>query len=385
MGWSLVFFGLLFCLDLTMTTQFSHSSDSLPLNQILQGDCVALMDQLPAESVDMVFADPPYNLQLGGHLVRPDNSPVDAVTDHWDQFANFADYDHFTSEWLRAAKRVLKPNGTLFVIGSYHNIFRVGNQLQNLGFWILNDIVWVKSNPMPNFRGTRLTNAHETLIWCAKSKESKYIFNYEAMKSLNEGTQMRSDWYLPICNGNERLKDANGAKVHPTQKPESLLYRVILSASNPGDVILDPFSGSGTTAAVAKRLRRSFIGLEREQGYIDHAVERLRHVTVMADGETLSTTISKRQQPRIAFGKLLEHGLLQAGSTLISPCAKHRAKVRVDGSLICGDHTGSIHQVGAKVQNAPSCNGWTYWKTSSDNTSIDHLRNKVRALETLAL
>ena len=353
----------------------------LPLDTILQGDCIALMNSLPEQSVDMIFADPPYNLQLGGDLMRPDNSQVDAVDDHWDQFETFGHYDAFTKDWLKAAKRLLKPNGTLFVIGSYHNIFRVGNELQNQGYWILNDIVWVKSNPMPNFKGTRLTNAHETLIWCSKDKDAKYTFNYEAMKSLNEGTQMRSDWHLPICNGHERLKDDDGYKVHPTQKPESLLHRVIMASTNTGDVILDPFNGTGTTAAVAKRLGRHYIGLEREQFYIDHAVERLKHITPISDDEALAMTVGKRQQPRIAFGKLIEHGLLQAGSILTSPCRNHKAKVRIDGSLICGDYTGSIHQVGAKLQNAPSCNGWTYWKVSDDNQSIDELRNQVRTLE----
>ena len=351
-----------------------------PVNQILLGDCIEILDSLPAESVDVIFADPPYNLQLSGDLHRPNNSRVDGVEEQWDRFDSFAAYDRFTQAWLTAARRVLKPNGTLWVIGSYHNIYRVGATLQDLSYWILNDIVWVKTNPMPNFRGKRFTNAHETLLWCAKSKEARYTFNYEAMKALNEDLQMRSDWVMPLCTGQERLKNHKGEKAHPTQKPEAMLHRVILAASNPGDVILDPFFGTGTTGAVAKRLGRDFIGIEREAEYAEVAKKRISKIRTDADTSLLETP-SKRKMPRIPFGWLVERGLLSAGDVLISPCKRHTAKVRADGSVISADHRGSIHQVGAAVQGAPSCNGWTYWCLDVEGKAkpIDVLRQQLRA------
>ncbi|MDD9913876.1 MAG: site-specific DNA-methyltransferase [Rhodospirillaceae bacterium] len=344
------------------------------------GDCIEILDSLPAESVDVIFADPPYNLQLSGDLHRPNNSRVDGVEEQWDRFDSFAAYDRFTQAWLTAARRVLKPNGTLWVIGSYHNIYRVGATLQDLSYWILNDIVWVKTNPMPNFRGKRFTNAHETLLWCAKSKEARYTFNYEAMKALNEDLQMRSDWVMPLCTGQERLKNDKGEKAHPTQKPEAMLHRVILAASNPGDVILDPFFGTGTTGAVAKRLGRDFIGIEREAEYAEVAKKRISKIRTDADTSLLETP-SKRKLPRIPFGWLVERGLLSAGDVLISPCKRHTAKVRADGSVISADHRGSIHQVGAAVQGAPSCNGWTYWCLDVEGKAkpIDVLRQQLRA------
>lgn len=347
---------------------------------ILKGDCVALMNQLEEYSVDLIFADPPYNLQLKGELHRPDNSRVDAVDDHWDQFASFKAYDQFTSEWLKAARRVLKPDGAIWVIGSYHNVFRLGVQLQDNGFWMLNDVIWRKSNPMPNFRGKRFTNAHETLIWAAKSDTAKPTFNYEALKALNDDIQMRSDWVLPICNGGERLKDANGDKAHPTQKPESLLHRVIVGTSNPDDVILDPFFGTGTTGAVAKKLGRHYIGIEREQSYIDVAEKRLASVRRF-DREGLEVTASKRAEPRVPFGQLVERGMLNPGETLTSYNKRHSAKVRADGTLITNETKGSIHQVGAALEGAPSCNGWTYWcfKRDGQSVPIDVLRQQVRA------
>ena len=352
----------------------------LPVNQILLGDCIEILDSLPAESVDVIFADPPYNLQLSGDLHRPNNSRVDGVEEQWDRFDSFAAYDRFTQAWLTAARRVLKPNGTLWVIGSYHNIYRVGATLQDLSYWILNDIVWVKTNPMPNFRGKRFTNAHETLLWCAKSKEARYTFNYEAMKALNEDLQMRSDWVMPLCTGQERLKNHKGEKAHPTQKPEAMLHRVILAASNPGDVILDPFFGTGTTGAVAKRLGRDFIGIEREAEYAEVAKKRISKIRTDADTSLLETP-SKRKLPRIPFGWLVERGLLSAGDVLISHCKRHTAKVRADGSVISADHRGSIHQVGAAVQGAPSCNGWTYWCLDVEGKAkpIDVLRQQLRA------
>jgi modification methylase len=351
------------------------------IDRVIEGDCVANMNRLPAGSVDLVFADPPYNLQLEGELRRPDNSKVDAVDDHWDQFASFADYDRFTREWLTAARRVLKDSGAIWVIGSYHNIFRVGAILQDLGFWILNDVVWRKTNPMPNFRGKRFTNAHETMIWAAKSREQKgYTFNYEAMKSLNDELQMRSDWTLPICSGHERLKDETGEKAHSTQKPEALLHRVVVSSTKPGDVVLDPFFGSGTTGAVARRLGRHFIGLERDSNYARLARKRILGVEP-AETEAIETTRSKRAEPRIPFGWVVERGLLPPGTVLHGPAKRHRAKVRADGSLVCADATGSIHRIAAHVQHLDACNGWTFWhyEYKGQLISIDVLRQQLRA------
>jgi modification methylase len=360
-------------------TKNSTKAAGLPVNQILAGDSIEVMNSLPEASVDLIFADPPYNLQLKGDLHRPDNSKVDAVDDHWDQFASFRVYDDFTRHWLAAARRLLKPNGAIWVIGSYHNVFRMGSELQNQGYWILNDVVWRKSNPMPNFRGKRLTNAHETLIWASKSEESKYTFNYEALKALNEGVQMRSDWVLPICTGHERLKNENGDKAHPTQKPEALLHRVILGTTNPGDVVLDPFFGTGTTGAVAKMLGREYIGIEREEAYRATAEKRLAKIRKF-DKEALSVSSSKRAEPRVPFGQLVERGMLRPGEVLVS-LRGHVAKVRADGTLISGDAKGSIHQVGAALEHAPSCNGWTYWhfKREGKTVSIDVLRQQIRA------
>ncbi|NVK20248.1 MAG: site-specific DNA-methyltransferase [Methylocystaceae bacterium] len=354
--------------------------NTLPLNQILQGDCIEMMNALPEKSVDLIFADPPYNLQLGGDLHRPNNTKVDACDDHWDQFDSFKAYDEFSKAWLKAARRVLKDDGTIWVIGSYHNIFRVGVTLQDLGYWMLNDVIWRKTNPMPNFRGRRFTNAHETMIWCSKSEKSKYNFNYEAMKAFNDDVQMRSDWLLPICNGGERLKNEEGEKAHPTQKPESLLYRVIMASSKPGDVVLDPFFGTGTTGAVAKKLGRNFIGLERETDYIKVAEKRIKAIKAEVDTSLLMTP-AKRQAPRIPFGTLLERGLLEPGTTLTDAKGRYQAKVRADGTLSAANFRGSIHQVGAKVQEAQACNGWTFWhmEKAGNRVCIDELREQVRA------
>ncbi|AML50819.1 MULTISPECIES: site-specific DNA-methyltransferase [Falsihalocynthiibacter] len=352
----------------------------LPLNQILDGDCIDVMNSLPENSVDLIFADPPYNLQLKGDLHRPDNSKVDAVDDDWDKFSSFETYDRFTKAWLAAARRILKPNGAIWVIGSYHNIFRVGAAMQDAGYWILNDVVWRKSNPMPNFRGKRLTNAHETMIWASKEESSKYTFNYEALKSLNEGIQMRSDWVLPICNGHERLKNDEGTKAHPTQKPESLLHRILVSTTNPGDVVLDPFFGTGTTGAVAKKLGRDYIGIEREADYRKVAEKRLKNIRKF-DNESLQVSTSKRAEPRVPFGQLVERGMLQPGEELYSMNKRHKVKVRADGTLVGVDVKGSIHQVGAALEGAPSCNGWTYWcfKRDGKQVPIDLLRQQIRA------
>jgi len=354
---------------------------TVPLDQIIVGDCIEALMRLPEKSVDLVFADPPYNLQLGGDLLRPDNSKVDAVDDAWDHFASFEAYDAFTIAWLTAARRVLKDDGALWVIGSYHNIFRVGRAVQDLGFWILNDVVWRKSNPMPNFKGTRFANAHETLIWAAKSRGSRrYTFNYDALKMANDELQMRSDWTLPLCTGDERVKDADGAKAHPTQKPEALLHRVLLASTRPGDVVLDPFFGVGTTGAAARRLGRRFIGIEREANYADLARARIAKVVPIAPDD-LDVMGSKKSEPRVPFGQVVEAGLLRPGDLLWCPKGERTARVRADGSLAMGELTGSIHKMGAMVQSQPACNGWTYWhfKTDKGLAPIDVLRAKIRA------
>lgn len=372
--------------DATLSPVFSpavaaEADVRLPLDRILLGDCVAHLMSLPPRSVDVIFADPPYNLQLEGALHRPDQSRVDAVDDAWDQFESFEAYDAFTRAWLAACRRVLKPNGTIWVIGSYHNIFRVGSCLQNLGFWLLNDVVWVKSNPMPNFRGRRFANAHETLIWASRDKDAKnYTFNYHALKAFNEDLQMRSDWTLPICSGGERLKGDDGHKVHPTQKPESLLYRVLLSSTNPGDVVLDPFFGTGTTGVVARRLGRHFIGIEREPAYAAAAEARIAAVQP-APPSSLEVVTGKRAAPRVPFGSLIEAGLVQPGTELTCSRGLHRAVVRADGSLESGSHIGSIHKVGALVQGFDACNGWTFWHIAQGDRRepIDILRDQLRA------
>jgi modification methylase len=360
---------------------YETKPDVRPLhNTILDGNCLTELKRIPSGSVDLVFADPPYNLQLANELTRPDQSKVDAVDDAWDKFSSFAEYDSFTRAWLAECRRALKPNGALWVIGSYHNIFRVGSILQDLGYWILNDVVWRKTNPMPNFRGRRFTNAHETLIWAAKSAETKYCFHYEAMKVFNDDLQMRSDWTLPLCTGGERLKNGDGDKLHPTQKPESLLQRVMLATTNPGDLVLDPFFGTGTTGAVAKQLGRNFIGIEREAAYIQGAKARIADTEELPI-EALKTTVGKRAEPRIPFGTLIERGLVKAGETLYDPTHRIAARVRADGSIACKDNSGSIHKIGAHVQGAEACNGWTFWhvQRGPNLVPIDLLRSQIRA------
>ncbi len=351
-----------------------------PEDEILVGDCVAKLEALPPASVDFVFADPPYNLQLENPLSRPDQSLVDAVDDAWDKFADFSEYDTFTRNWLAAARRVMKREATIVVIGSYHNIFRVGAILQDLGFWILNDIVWRKANPMPNFRGRRFTNAHETMIWATRSADAKsYTFNYEALKAGNDDCQARSDWFFPICTGAERLKDAEGRKTHPTQKPEALLAKILVSATNPGDLVLDPFFGSGTTGAVAKRLRRRFLGIERDVGYADAARARIDAVEPLPEA-ALSPMPSKRSEPRVAFASVVEAGLVTPGETLFDARRRHGATVRADGALTLGPAIGSIHKIGALAQGLPACNGWTFWhvERSGRLLLIDDLRTSLR-------
>jgi modification methylase len=349
------------------------------LDKVVVGDCVATMQALPAGCVDMIFADPPYNLQLKQELLRPNQSRVDGVEDAWDKIGDFSAYDRFSRAWLEAARHVLKPDGTIWVIGTYHNIFRLGATLQDLGFWMLNDVIWRKTNPMPNFRGRRFTNAHETLIWAARDEASRYTFNYAALKNLNDELQMRSDWLIPICGGGERIK-RDGKKAHPTQKPEALLYRAIMAGTKPGDVVLDPFFGSGTTGAVARKLGRHFIGIDRDEEYAAIARERIAAVRPVTDHDLIATP-SKRDEPRIPFGWLVERGLLRAGEVLTDPSGRWAARVRADGTVISADHKGSIHQVGAAVQGAPACNGWTFWCFSKEGrrVPIDVLRQKLRA------
>ena len=354
-------------------------TEPLP-ERIIEGDCVRAMRRLGAGSVDLIFADPPYFLRLKRELHRPNNSRVDGVDDDWDRYESVEAYDAFTRDWLSQARRLLKPDGAIWVIGTYHNIFRLGAALQDLGFWILNDVVWRKTNPMPNFRGKRLTNAHETLIWAAPSESARPVFNYDALKELNEGLQMRSDWLLPICAGPERLRGADGAKAHPTQKPEALLHRILVGTTKPGDLVLDPFLGSGTTGAVAKRLGRRFVGIERDPAYVALARDRIDRVRPH-EPQALAVTRGRRAEPRIPFGELVERRLLEPGEVLESFNGRHQAKVRADGTLVIAEMTGSIHQVGAALEGAPSCNGWTYWCFRRDGrpVPIDVLRQQLRA------
>jgi modification methylase len=351
----------------------------LELDRVLSGDCLTVLKGLPDASVDLVFADPPYNLQLAGDLLRPNNSVVDGVDDGWDKFASFAEYDRFSRAWLAECRRILKPDGAIWVIGSYHNIFRLGVALQDLGFWIQNDIVWRKTNPMPNFRGKRFTNAHETLIWASRSQKARPTFNYEAMKASNDDLQMRSDWLFPICSGPERLKDEGGRKAHPTQKPESLLHRILLATTNVGDVVLDPFFGTGTTGAVAKRLGRRWIGIEQDRDYAAAAEQRIAKVRSLSF-QALDTAKSKRSEPRVAFGAIVELGLLQAGTRLYDERERLWAEVRADGTIALGSRQGSIHRIGAELQGKAACNGWTFWHYKDQNAlkPIDALREQAR-------
>ncbi len=353
----------------------------LPLDQVLLGDCVPLMRMLPPASVHCVFADPPYNLQLRGELRRPDDSLVDGVDEDWDRFVDFPAYDAFTREWLTECRRLLRKDGTLWVIGAYHNIFRIGAILQDLGFWVLNDVVWRKANPMPNFRGRRFTNAHETLIWAARQRDSRHRFNYQAMKALNDDIQMRSDWFIPLCTGTERLRNQHGLKLHPTQKPEALLHRVLLASTAPDEILLDPFLGTGTSAVVAKRLHRHFIGIERHPAYAEAAIGRIRQ-TQRAPLDGVGTTMSRRETPRVPFGSLVERGLLPPGTKLHDRQRRVTAVVAADGTVVAGEQRGSIHKVGALVQNAPSCNGWTFWHFERDGTlqPLDVLRETAPAV-----
>jgi len=351
----------------------------VPLNCVLVGDCLDELGKLPAASVDLVFADPPYNLQLDGELLRPNNTRVDGVDDAWDKFASFVDYDRFSRAWLAECRRLLRPDGAIWVIGSYHNIFRLGALLQDLGFWIQNDIVWRKTNPMPNFRGRRFTNAHETLIWATREAKSRATFNYDAMKATNDDLQMRSDWLFPICSGPERLKDQAGRKAHPTQKPEALLHRVLLASTNPGDLVLDPFFGTGTTGAVARRLGRRWLGIERNATYAAAARERIAKVRPYAPS-ALETARAKRLEPRVAFGTIIELGILEPGVTLTDEQGGLAAEVKADGTLAVAGRQGSIHRLGAELQGKAACNGWTFWhyEVEGERKPIDALREEAR-------
>ena len=348
-------------------------------NSILHGDSLELLKQIPDKSIDLVFADPPYNLQLKDTLYRPDQTTVEAVTNDWDKFDTYQAYDNFSLLWLKESKRVLRDGGALWVIGSYHNILRLGTSIQNLGFWILNDIIWHKTNPMPNFRGTRFTNAHETLLWCTTARKAKYTFNYQNLKELNEGKQMRSDWHIPICAGKERLRESNNQRSHPTQKPEALLYRILVSSTNKEDTVLDPFLGSGTTAVMAKKLQRNFIGFEQDKEYIKLAKKRLKQTKVLAD-EVVTMAKSRKDLPKVPFGELVEQGIIPPGAVLTDKKEKFKATVSIDGSLKIKDISGSIHQMGAKVQGLPSCNGWDFWhvKEKSSSKLLDDIRGDYR-------
>ena len=347
------------------------------LNKITNGNSLEILKKIPDKTFDLVFADPPYNLQIGKKLKRPDDSKVNGVNDKWDQFKNFNDYDNFCKLWLTESKRVLKDNGSIWVIGTYHNIFRLGYHIQNMEFWILNDVIWRKNNPMPNFRGTRFTNAHETLIWASKNKKSKYTFNYQSLKCLNDDLQMRSDWTLPICNGNERIKK-NGKKVHSTQKPESLLHRILLAATNKGDFVFDPFLGTGTTAVVAKKLGRNYFGIESEKKYFKTAKQRLEKTIKMED-HYLDTIKNNKSKPRIPFGSLVELGIVKPGMSVFDYKKKVNAKIMADGSIKYQNSEGSIHKVAAKIIGAESCNGWTYWHYNNNGSMlpIDDLRQRL--------
>ena len=346
-------------------------------NKIINGDCIEELKKIPDKSFDLIFADPPYNLQIGKKLCRPDNSKVNGVKDKWDRFKNFEHYDIFCKEWLGECKRVLKDNGAIWIIGSYHNIFRIGYHIQNMGYWILNDVIWKKNNPMPNFRGTRFTNAHETLIWASKNKNSKYTFNYQSLKCLNDDLQMRSDWTLPICNGSERIKK-DGKKVHSTQKPESLLHRILLASTNKGDFVLDPFLGSGTTAVVAKKMGRNYFGIEKEKKYFKVAKQRLEK-TIKIKDHYLDTIKNNRSKPRIPFGSLVELGIVRPGMSIFDQKKKVNAKIMADGSIKYHNSEGSIHKVAAKIIGAESCNGWTYWHYIMNGAMvpIDNLRQRL--------
>lgn len=345
------------------------------INTIINGDCTEELKKIPSKSIDLIFADPPYNLQLKNELYRPNQTKVDGVFDEWDKFDSMQEYDKFTEKWLTECKRILKDDATIWVIGSYHNIFRVGAILQNLGFWILNDILWIKTNPMPNFMGTRFNNAHETMIWASKNKASKFTFHYKALKVFNDDLQMRSDWYIPICNGDERIK-YNGQKAHSTQKPEELLYRIILATSNVGDLVLDPFNGSGTTAAVAKKLQRNFIGIEKEEFYVQITKERIEKIKPISK-EFLEYPI-ERPIPKVPFGNLIEKNLIEVGEFLYSKDKKFKAQILSDASIICNDEVGSIHKVSSLILKKPSNNGWTFWNIERENklVSIDTIRNE---------
>ncbi len=348
-------------------------------NKILNGNCLKELKKIPDKTFNLVFADPPYNMQIGEKLTRPDSSKVNGVNDKWDQFDSFKHYDDFCKTWLIECKRILKDNGCIWVIGSYHNIFRIGYHLQNLGYWLLNDVIWRKNNPMPNFRGTRFTNAHETLIWASKNKKSKYTFNYQSLKCLNDDLQMRSDWTFPICNGKERLKK-NGKKVHSTQKPEALLHRIILATTNKGDAILDPFLGTGTTAVISKKLGRNYCGIEKDKKYFNAAKARIDK-TIMIQDNYLDTIGNSKSKPRIPFGSLVELGIIKPGTTLMDSKKKINAKIMVDGSIKYKESEGSIHKIAAKIMGIESCNGWTYWHYNLNGTTvaIDSLRQKFIA------
>lgn len=351
-------------------------SANLKLDRIIHGNCIEVLRTFPEASIDLVFADPPYNLQLNKELWRPNQTKVNAVEDEWDQFPDVSTYDDFSREWLTECRRVLKTEGAIWVIGTYHNIFRLGKIMQDLGFWFLNDIVWIKSNPMPNFRGVRFTNAHETLLWACKEKQGKYTFNYHAMKALNDSLQMRSDWRIPICSGGERIK-IDGKKAHSTQKPEALLYRVIISSTNPGDIVLDPFFGTGTTGAVAKKLHRRWIGIESDAGYVELAQKRINSINAAAfEPSIFEVGDAKHRQPRIPFGRLVEIGMLNPGDYLyFNGDRDQKALLQADGNLTISGYSGSIHKTAKYLNNGKPSNGWDQWYYEGDDGDLKKIND----------
>lgn len=350
-------------------------------HRIFHGDSIACMNKLPAKSVQLVFADPPYNLQLKQDLYRPNNTKVAGVDDEWDKFSSTSAYDDFTTAWLTACRRVMADDATIWVIGSYHNIFRVGRIMMDLGFWVLNDVQWYKTNPMPNFRGVRFTNATETLIWAKKSEQQKrYTFNHQVMKQLNGGKQMTSVWHIPLCTGRERIKNAQGQKAHSTQKPEELLRRVILSSSSEGDVVLDPFLGSGTTSAVAKQLNRKSIGIEQEKEYVEISKTRLRGIQPSAFKHLRVVEPAKQTAAKVTMQQLIWGDYLREKQRLYTKSKQHSAVVLADGSIKNGVGKGSIHKVGALLKNTESCNGWLFWYCNQDGKMVplDEYRKAYR-------
>ena len=346
------------------------------INKIILGDCIEELKKFPDESIEVIFADPPYFMQTEGELIRPEGTKFQGVEDEWDKFDGYKEYDKFCFEWLKECKRVLKKDGTIWVIGAFQNICRIGYIMQNLGYWILNDIIWSKPNAAPNFAGTRFQNSHETMLWCSKSKDAKYTFNYKTMKHLNEGKQDKSIWDIGICIGKERIKGEDGKKAHSTQKPEKLLYKVILSSSKPKDIILDPFFGTGTTGAIAKLLGRNYIGIERDKNYVLIARERINKI--IPEESNITKLELEVKPPKVPMEKLIEKGFLDVGEKLYDKDRKFSANLLKNGHLNNGKETLSIHKMSGKYLNKDNNNGWDYWYMERNGKliSINELREE---------